>query len=354
MSYVHPIYMLGRNFSFSLAYQNRYDFGREFNTNFNTSETATRLLNADFDQSGTLGVITPSAAVSLTDQLSIGISFNFWRSSPIAENDWEIKQDFKTTGFRGDILLQDLQQIQIEQYDDFSGENYVFGLLWNATEKLNIALRYDTAFEGEVDYQRDYYEFDTVVGGAPFTSTFAEKRKVKLPWTAALGFAYRFNDRFTMSLDASISDWSKSYIEDGTGLKSSLIDGLPVTDPASTEVKKTIAIRLGAEYAFIPKELNESMNHLFTLRGGLFYDEEPATGRPSSGPDAFLPGDGKPDEFWGATIGLGVLVNQRFNFDIAYQIRSGNGVNTDFVRGPPGFEEDVLQHRVIASTVIYF
>lgn len=29
-------------------------------------------------------------------------------------------------------------------------------------------------------------------------------------------------------------------------------------------------------------------------------------------------------------------------------------VNTDFVRGVPGFDEDVIQHRVLLSTVIYF
>jgi len=353
MSYVHPVYMLGRNFSFSLSYQNRYDFGREFNTNFNTSGAILRLLNADFDQSGSIGVITPSAAVSLTDQLSVGLSVNFWRSNPISENDWEIKQDFKTRSFRNDELLQDIHEIQIEEYDDFEGENYVFGLLWNVTQKWNLALRYDSSFEGEAEYERSYWRLDSV-DGVPFTSEVSEKRKIQFPWTAAVGTAYRFNDRFTMSLDVSVSDWSKAYIQDSSGEKFSLIDGISFDDPASTDVDRTVTVRLGAEYAFIPKELNENLNYLFTLRGGVFYDEEPSTDRPPAGAGAFEPGHGKPDRFWGATIGFGLLAHQRWNFDAAYQVRTGDGVNTDFVRGVPGFDEDVVQHRVVLSTVIYF
>jgi hypothetical protein len=108
------------------------------------------------------------------------------------------------------------------------------------------------------------------------------------------------------------------------------------------------------EHVFIPKEPEEKLNRLWTLRGGLFYDEEPASGK-SSG--FRFPGDngtGKPDPFYGAAIGGGLLLNQRVNLDVAYQIRYGDEVNRDFVRGISGFREDVVQHRVLLSTVIYF
>jgi len=347
------VYMLGRNFSFSLSYQERYDFGREFNTNFDTSGAILRLLNADFEQSGSLSVITPSVAVSLTDRLSIGVSTNFWRSSPFSENDWEINHDFKVKAFRDGTLFQEVRTIKKEEYDDFEGENYVFGLLWNVTQKWNLAVRYDTSFEGEASYDQNFFRDDTFAA-APVFIKISEKRKIRLPWTAAIGAAYRFNDRLTMSLDVSVSDWSKAYIKDGAGNKSSLIDGLSSDDPASTDIDRTMTVRLGAEYAFIPKEINENLNSLWILRGGLFYDEEPATDRPPSGPDAFKPGRGNPDRFYGATLGVGTLVRQTWNFDIAYQVRWGDEVNTDFVRGVPGFDEDVVQHRVLLSTVIYF
>ena len=91
------------------------------------------------------------------------------------------------------------------------------------------------------------------------------------------------------------------------------------------------------------------------MRGGLFYDEEPASGRSTTSGAFFRPRDnGEPDPFYGATFGVGLLLHQRVNLDFAYQARIGKGVNSDFFRGIPGFEEDVIQHRVLLSTVIYF
>jgi long-subunit fatty acid transport protein len=102
----------------------------------------------------------------------------------------------------------------------------------------------------------------------------------------------------------------------------------------------------------LPKNLDSELNYLWTLRAGLFYDEEPASGRTDH--TVTTKGDGEADPFYGFTLGLGLLVHQRANFDIAYQLRKGDGVNVDLVQGILGFEEDVIQHRVLLSAVIYF
>ena len=65
-------------------------------------------------------------------------------------------------------------------------------------------------------------------------------------------------------------------------------------------------------------------------------------------------GTGDPDSFYGATVGVGLLAHQRFNLDLAYQVRFADSVNSDLVQGVPGFKEDIIQHRVLLSTVIYF
>ena len=108
----------------------------------------------------------------------------------------------------------------------------------------------------------------------------------------------------------------------------------------------------GLRQVHIPKQPEDTLPRLWSLRGGLFYDEEPASGRPSG--NRSIEGDGKPDRFYGFAVGAGLLAFQRVNIDLAYQFRYGNGVNGDFVRGVPGFEEDFIQHRVLLSTVIYF
>lgn len=121
-----------------------------------------------------------------------------------------------------------------------------------------------------------------------------------------------------------------------------------------THFKPTYTVRLGAEYVFLPKEPEEKLDRLWSLRGGLFRDQEPATAK-SSG--IRWPGDngtGEPDDFYGCALGVGLLVKQRVNIDVAYQLRYGPGVNSDFIRGIDGFKEDVFQSRFLISTVIYF
>lgn len=39
---------------------------------------------------------------------------------------------------------------------------------------------------------------------------------------------------------------------------------------------------------------------------------------------------------------------------VAYQFRRGKDVNRDFFRGVEDFHENVVQHRVLLSAVIYF
>jgi hypothetical protein len=103
----------------------------------------------------------------------------------------------------------------------------------------------------------------------------------------------------------------------------------------------------------LPKIPEETLKYLWTLRGGLFRDEEPASGARQS---VLSPGrgSGNPEPFYGAAVGVGCQMFQRVNIDAAYQIRFGNDVNRDLVRGVKGFDEDVVQHRILLSTVVYF
>jgi hypothetical protein len=81
-------------------------------------------------------------------------------------------------------------------------------------------------------------------------------------------------------------------------------------------------------------------------------EQEPASGRDSRSP--FAPGDGRPDDFYGMTLGVGLLMKQRINVDLAYQYRFGNDINGDLNPGVAGFNADEDSHRLVLSTVIYF
>ncbi len=353
LSVAYPLPTLpgGRNATISLNYQRKYDFTRKFDTRFQTSfllpsgSTADQLQEIRFDQTGGLSAITPAFAIELTHKLSIGVAVNLWGSSFLADSGWE--QDLRihsTTTVPGNPSVES-DIIQQEDYDSFRGENVVVGVLWSVTPRWNIGLRYDSGFTADTNYHVESNFGDS-----------QEDREVRFPSTLAIGAAFRANDRFTLSMDISRTDWDNFYVRKQNGDKFSLVDGsTDLADPTQagemTDFDPTITVRLGAEYVFIPKIKSEALPALWSLRGGLVYDQEPASGRqdPSTGSS-----NGTPDSFYGATAGVGVLVGQHVNFDFAYQVRYGPDVNRDYIRGISGFKEDFVQHRLLFSMVVYF
>jgi len=181
-----------------------------------------------------------------------------------------------------------------------------------------------------------------------------ERRHVRFPDSLALGVAYRFSDCLTVSLDVTRTDWNDFYVVTGNAQHHSLVDYSNLDNPwTRTHFKATNTFRLGSEYVFLPKEPEEQLARLCSLRGDIFFDQEPATGKSAGFRWPGDNGSGKPDNFYGFTAGVGLLLNQRVNIDAAYQLRAGLGVNRDFIRGLSGFEENVVQHRILLSTVIY-
>jgi len=371
--YPLPVSLLGRNATVSLNYQRKYDFSRDFTAPLNTASVSSRgrvstsFQELDFKQSGGLSTLTPAFAVELTKRLSVGVAFNLWRSSLLSENGWEqtIKQN--SLSFVGSSVYANLGETKAK-YEDFSGENVTLGLLWDPNYKWSVGLRYDSAFTGDADYklvganvQLTLPRLGSRLSLYPTSyvyvrpSVWSEKREVRFPASFAVGVAYRPNDRLTLSLDVTRTDWQDFYVKTGGGVHRSLVDFSNLDDLLGhTDFDPTTTVRFGLEHVFIPKEPDETLPRLWTLRGGLFYDEEPATGMPTGFRMPWDFGDGKPESFYGAAVGLGLLVNQRVNLDVAYQIRYGDDVNRDFLRGVKGFSEDVVQHRVLVSTVIYF
>jgi long-chain fatty acid transport protein len=350
LSVVYPIppLILGRNATVALSYQRKYDFTRDFDIGLNTSRmfsdgsSLSLMRNIDFKQSGGLSTISPSFAIELTNRISIGASLNLWRSSFLADSGWE--QDSVST-VRSEFTEPELKVTEISmasresnaQYKDFEGENVSLGVLWNPTDKWTLAARFDSGFTGDATFKSVTTLTEDGVTMPPIS--LRESRDIRFPESYALGVAYRANDRLTLSLDVTTADWNDFYFTDGEGTRISLIDASGA-DGDRSHFDRTYTVRFGAEHVFIPKQMPETLDKLWTLRGGLFYDEEPATG--------------SPDQFYGFALGVGFLYKQRINFDLAYQLRYGNGVNGDLIRGVPGFDEDVVQHRVLASAVIYF
>ncbi len=363
LSFIYPLPrpLWGRNVSLSLNYQRKFDFGKNFNIDYDLAAVLSsgtiinQFLNMKFTQKGGLGAISPAIGIELTKTLSVGVTLNLWRSSPLGENDWSQTTRLRTTAFLGSRLTN-LAQTTREKFDDFEGENVTLGLLWNVTDRWNLAMRYDSAFTGTVDYESKTtgvrFNLHPANFLSPTAQTLREQREVRFPDSLSIGAAYRRNDRLTVAMDITRTDWNDFYMKDGVGRKFSLVDGSRIDIPGErTHLKPTYSVRLGSEYVMIPKNPDDRLDRLWSIRGGLFYEEEPATNKSSR---SARPGNGKPDRFFGFAAGLGLLVKQRVNIDFAYQFRYGHGVDKDFLRGPKGFENELLQHRFVLSSVVYF
>lgn len=349
LSFSYPFYIrpIERSLTLSLSYQQKYSLDRHSNVQlldeievFDT----TIVRNFDFDQEGSLGALTASIGFELTRNLSIGLSSNFWGDTPFGESGWDQTVTANTTTTTADDPPQFTDRVTRDEYDNLSGTNFSIGILWRLSDKWRIGFRYDTAFEADIDYK------STTIGSNVSADPIDEKREIRFPSSVTLGVSYRQSDRLTLSFDMSTTDWSKFTIADEAGVKTSLIDGS--SGEERSEFDRTWTFRVGGEYVFVPMRPKETLNTLWTLRGGLLLDQEPASNRTAF--DSEEPGDGTPDLFYGMSVGLGLQLYNRINLDFAYQFRYGNNVNSDLIGGLSGFDEDFLQHRFLLSSVVYF
>jgi len=347
--YPLPVTLRGRNITVSLSYQQKFSLVRNFDFDFFAEfepfpgDLFLSRQNISFDQDGSLNVVTPAIAFELTDRLSLGVAVNLWRDTPFADNGWEqTERRFSRSGFADGALIESSRVIT-ERYADVRGENVVVGLLWNVRPEWKGGFRYDTSLRAEADFSR------TVTDSSSGTSRIREQREISIPATFGFGTAWRPFDKLTLSLDISVTDWDEFYVEEASGRKFSLVDEQEV---GSVDFDRTRTVRFGAEYVFLPDIQAEELKRLWSLRGGFFFDQEPASGSTFGDPNQ--PADGDPDNFYGIAAGVGLQAFQRLNFDFAYQFRFGNDVNADRVQGVSGFSEDVRQHRFLFSTVVYF
>ena len=355
VTYPLPFLIFDRNAVVGLYYQQKYDFSRHFEFDYDLSSVGaggrvtTTFLDQEFEQKGSLSAITPAFAIELTHRLSLGIAVNFWESSFLGENGWETvtRNNTNAQGLMNPIWVGETVR---ETYRDVRGRNITVGLLWNINDRWSVGARYDSPWTGKMNYDRHrtWTPLAFLQGRNPVTAIqqiapnmAKESRDIRFPETFAVGAACRVNDRFTVSCDVSCTDWSDFWIRGRNGNRISPInernfDAFLFDQP---KFEETYTVRLGAEYVFIPKQPDEELKRIWSLRGGIFYDEEPA--------------HHEPDSFWGIAVGGGLLSHQRVNIDLAYQLRYGHDVNGEMIRGIESFGEDIFQSRFLISTVIY-
>ncbi len=359
-SVVYPIpwTLGGRNLVLSLNYQRQYDFERRLDFNYHDAVAlgrpgvVTRMQQVKYRQKGQLSSLSPAFGFEITQRLSLGVTLNIWNESLLPENKWSTETDIRIASLFNGRPLGGLTQYSMrEKYTGFRGVNATVGALYRATDQLQFGMVYHTKFTADVDYEQYLHIF-----GDQTNHIWRERRpqKITFPCAIGLGVAYRFkNDKLTLAMDVTRREWDQFIVRDpkNSQLSHRRTWGATGQPTFQHDIKPTYTVRVGAEYVFV-NEKKPIQNMLPSLRAGFFYDPEPASNRP----DRFFGlgrGDGKPDDYYGITLGAGVLFKNRVNLDAAYIYRWGNNARKDTF-GFYGTDAKVEQHSLYVSTVVYF
>ncbi|MBU2550187.1 MAG: outer membrane protein transport protein [Proteobacteria bacterium] len=333
-SLAYPFTAGGRNMIVSLNKQHLYDFNRIWRFPLNWSSGNLSLQrDVEYEQNGGLSALGLAYAVQITPDFSLGLTLNFWDSN-LNDNGWTQVTTETGRGTLGAAPLAFPFNLNFQSRDayTFDGFNFNLGMLWRITPRLTVGAVFKAPFTGSLRHETSFVSaitFPTFPASDSKSSTYrVQNEQLDMPMSYGIGFAYRFSDAFTMSLDVYRTEWGDFLLKDANGRETSPITG-KLADESTIE--PTHQVRLGAEYLIIRDK------YTVPLRAGVFYDPSPA--------------EGQPDSYYGFSLGTGLAIG-RFIFDVAYQYRFGDDVGGSILKGL-GFSQDIREHILYMSVIIH-
>lgn len=313
-------------------------------------------------QRGAFHLASAAVAYQVTSRLSLGAAFNYWIGEWKSEGN--VGSRIEIPGQPGQAGQPGQLPRQIGAFNQtFSQDQSLRGFNVNA----GFLLKYSRVSLGGVvrlpftgDYRLDEtgHREDYILGEEVARVTTDARMTSRLDWpmSAGLGLAVRPFRGLTLSAEASVFKWSRTFIEDvpdGALLTPGTLEGeeTALTDrsffdmfPAAlTTAADTWQWRAGGEYLVsLPKVV-------VPLRAGLFRDRSPVV---AIGSDT-----GREIEGW--TVGTGLNFS-RLVLDVAFERRESSGL-VGF-RSRPGMEEgtldfsgspteEVRDDRIVASII---
>ncbi|MCP4353035.1 MAG: hypothetical protein GY795_46890 [Desulfobacterales bacterium] len=341
LSATYPFELLNYNMVLSLSYQHLYDFNREWQFVLKQrDENVTELMSFEsiwnYQQKGRLSALGLSYGIRVLPQLSMGITLNIWRDG-LTDNNWEHRSQMTGSGEFFPFDVQFFQPFteqldQIETYS-FKGFNVNLGMLWRVSYHLTIGAVFKTPFTADVEHsiQSNWKHQEFGIESAKSKSDIINE-ELEMPMSYGIGFVYNFSDHFSMSADIYKTEWDDFISRDKAGEERYPISGKLVSE---SEIDPTHQIRMGAEY----RHINKQKGYIIPIRCGIFYDPAPS--------------EGSPDDYYGFSLGMGLAWKNRFSLDIAYQYRFGNDVGSYLLEDIYEFSQDVNEHMVYLSMILY-
>jgi len=335
-SMVSSFEKFNKNMSFALSYQHLYDMNRSWAFPYiKQTGILYRNENWNYEQTGLLSALGLSYCIEiLQPKLSFGFTLNIWDDN-LTPNRWKQTYDMTGTGKIGSIPYTTRLQ-QTEKYE-FDGINMNFGLLWTVNHQLTFGAVLKTPFNADIEHNLSYEEIRSYPASSVHPDDLSVgdetlQEKLKMPLSYGVGMVYKFSDLIYFSFDLYQTHWNQYVYTDHTGYEISPVSKAPVSE---SDVDPTLQVRMGVEYLM----LNKNKQSAIPFRAGLFYDPAPA--------------EKNPDDYYGFSLGTGYIKNNICSFDIAYMYRMGNDVSSSLLKDE-GFSQDVQEHMVYLSTILYF
>ncbi len=331
LSMAYPFNAWGSNMIVSLNYQRLFDFTREWKSPLISREGHPLIQEIDYQQEGSLYALGLAYCVEIRPCFSFGLTLNLWDDS-LNKNEWE-----QRTLQQGKILVEDVpfrfEAHSLDRYA-FSGFNANLGVLWEVMkDKFVIGAVVKTPFTADLRHEHSrvvhYVESDE-----RRPNHFAENETMEMPLSYGIGFAYKFSERLTLSLDVYRTEWDDFVLRDSQGGEKSPITGRALSE---SDIEPTHQVRVGVEYLL---KKTRASTTVIPLCAGVFYDPEPA--------------QGSPDDFLGLSIGFGVNIGENLRLGLAYQYRFGDDVREHLLNYSGDFAQDVEEHTLYSSLVIHF
>lgn len=350
------------------------------------------LTDMEFVQSGTIDALSPAFAMDLSPQVSIGVAVNLYtdgatRGNPITSSlfaEYSGTSDsyatvtdvrnsqtmvyldgvlysgpsynptsYPVSGVYGPIPFsetdvstnRDLYTVEgtyreQNRTDQFYGINATLGALWAVSDRLTLGATVDLPWTGygrqtkTVDHRVITLDSNLVqVAENRFSETRQRDVQYTFPLYWAVGALWRWSDSAFTSVDVNCTYWSQyTYKAEGEAR----INPLTGDPHSQSALDDCWSLRAGSEYLY-----KLSWTEI-PLRGGLFWEQRPAAG--------------KPDEFWGFSLGSGLSLGHgpgKVILDIAYNFEYGDDVMESLLSGQ-NTRTDVYKHQLFISLIRHF
>lgn len=345
LSMVYPFNFFNRNMVVSLNYQKLYDFAREWDFQLTTDETTdpidspipglppiiihtTTKEKIHHEQSGGLSALGIAYSIQIVPQLSFGFTLNIW-DNDLTPNKWEkINHVVGTNTITVPInttMSKDIYNAEKNKYL-FKGLNFNIGMLWQITDKLTTGIVLKTPFTADIKRE------NCLIDQNQLNERTYYDEKLDMPMSCGIGLLYKILDEFRISADVYRTEWQDYIYTKSDGTKISLITN---KSKDKSNIDPTYQVRFGMEYLLV----NPKSHYVIPLRAGVFYDPVPA--------------QASSDDYYGLSLGSGFSM-ERYAFDIAYQYKFGNDVGDSMTDESIPQNQDVEEHMVYSSFIIYF